>query len=276
MKFIKMHGLGNDYVYVDCIRGAAVESPAEVAQIVSREHFGIGSDGLVLIEPSACADARMRIFNKDGSEAEMCGNAVRCVGRYLHDSGLYPKETVSVETGAGVMRIELKIENGLATSATVDMGAPVFEPHRIPVAAESNRIQIEYHGRTLNFFCVSMGNPHAVTTDIYPDGSLFTHMGEFIENHPLFPRRINVEFCRVTAPNRAEVRVWERGSGATLACGTGASAALAALASQNLTDRHAEIVLPGGSLDIDWREDGHIYMTGPATISFVGEFGDHL
>ena len=276
MKFIKMHGLGNDYVYVDCIRGAAVEHPAEVAQVVSREHFGIGSDGLVLIEPSLCADARMRIFNKDGSEAEMCGNAVRCVGRYLHDSGICPQEEIAVETGAGVMRIELKIEKGLATSATVDMGAPAFEPEKIPVLSNSNRVAIEFEGRVYNFFCVSMGNPHAVTADIFPDDALFPRLGAFVENHPLFPRRINVEFCRVTAPDRAQVRVWERGSGPTLACGTGASAALAALASLNLTDRRAEIALPGGSLDIDWRDDGHIYMTGPASISFVGEFRDHL
>lgn len=276
MKFIKMHGLGNDYVFVDCIRGESIPTPAETSRLVSREHFGIASDGLVLMEPSPCADARMRIFNKDGSEAEMCGNAVRCVGKYLHDSGLCPREEVSVETGAGVLRIRLHVEAGRATAATVDMGAPIFAPERIPLLSETNQIDLEFEGQKLHFFCVSMGNPHAVTCDILPDDALLPRIGAFVENHPLFPRRINAEFCRLEAPDRAQVRVWERGSGATLACGTGASAALVALASQNLLNRRAQIVLPGGALDIDWRANNHVYMTGPATISFVGDFTDTL
>ena len=276
MKFIKMHGLGNDYVFVDCIRGQAPRHPAEVARAVSAPHFGIGADGLVLIEPSEHADARMRIFNRDGSEAEMCGNAIRCVGKYLYDTDLCRRERLSVETGAGILGLELRLENGVATGATVNMGAPVFAPAQIPVLADDNRIVLTPDGRAIHFFCLSLGNPHAVTADLWPEGEVFPWLGRYVEENPLFPRRINVEFCRVESPTRARVRVWERGSGATLACGTGATAALVALASMGLLEKRAEIVLPGGSLEIDWRRDGFVYMTGPATVSFVGEWTDSL
>ena len=276
MKFVKMHGLGNDYVFVDCIRGAGPADPAACARAVSEPHFGIGADGLVLIEASARADARMRMFNKDGSEAEMCGNAIRCVGKYLYDTGLCRRETLAIETGAGVLALQLRVEDGRAVAATVDMGVPEFAPARIPVQAADNRVQIDAEGRPLGFFCLSLGNPHAVTVDAFPEGKAFARLGGMVEAHPLFPRRVNAEFCRVESPTRALVRVWERGSGATLACGTGATAALVALASQGLLARRAEIVLPGGSLDIDWRDDGHVYMTGPATVSFTGEWTDRL
>ena len=276
MKFMKMHGLGNDYVFVDCLHGETVADPAARAREVSAPHFGIGADGLVLIEPSAVADARMHIFNKDGSEAEMCGNAIRCVGKFLYDTGLCRREALTIETGAGVLPLTLHIEDGIAVAATVDMGVPAFAPERVPVLADDNRVTLPVEGRTLEFFCLSIGNPHAVTVSLYPEGTVFPWLGQFVETHPLFPKRVNVEFCRVETPNRARVRVWERGSGATLACGTGATAALVALASQGLLERRAEIVLPGGSLDIDWRADGHVYMTGPATVSFVGEWTDRL
>ena len=272
MRFIKMHGLGNDYIFIDCIRDKGPADPPACARLLSRPHFGIGADGLVLIEPSPVVDARMRIFNRDGSEAEMCGNAIRCVGKYLYDSGLCRREALCVESGAGIMPIRLHIAGGVAAAATVDMGAPVFEAPCIPVAAPSNRVEIEWEGRALRFFCLSMGNPHAVTCDLFPEGGDFARLGAMIESHPLFPRRVNVEFCRVESAELARVRVWERGSGATLACGTGASAALVALASQGLLHRRAKIALPGGELDIDWRDDGRVYMTGPATLSFTGEW----
>ena len=276
MRFIKMHGLGNDYVFVDCLRGERVDDPAERARQVSLPHFGVGADGLVLIEPSERADARMRIFNKDGSEAEMCGNAIRCVGKYLYDAGLCRRERITVETGAGVLSLRLRLEGGLAVGASADMGAPAFEPGRIPVLAADNRVEIEVEGRKLRFFCLSLGNPHAVTADVYPEGSALAWLGALVETHPLFPQRVNVEFCRVESPERARVLVWERGSGATLACGTGASAALVALASQGLLRRRAEIALPGGSLDIEWQADGHVITTGPATVSFAGEWTDRV
>lgn len=271
MKFIKMHGLGNDYVFVDCIGGEMVARPEEAARIVSRQHFGIGADGLVLIEPSESADARMRIFNKDGSEAEMCGNAIRCIGKYLYDSHLCRRQKLSIQTGAGVLPLELIVEAGTAVGATVDMGIPRFEPERIPVLSGGNRVSIVFEGKTYSFFCLSIGNPHAVTCDAFPDGYELARFGRFIETHPLFPGRINVEFCSVEAMNRARVRVWERGSGATLACGTGASAALVALSQMGVTERCAAIALPGGELEIAWRGDGHVYMTGPAAVSFTGE-----
>ena len=272
MKFLKMHGLGNDYVFVDCISGPTPADPPARARAVSEPHFGVGADGLVLIEPSTRADARMRIFNKDGSEAEMCGNAIRCVGKYLYESGLVPREALAVETGAGVLALGLRLERGRVTAATVDMGVPEFAPARIPVDAPENRVRIDCEGKPLDFFCLSVGNPHAVTVGAFPEGEALSRLGRFVETHPLFPRRVNAEFCQVESRTRARVRVWERGSGATLACGTGATAALVALASQGLVDRRAEIILPGGSLEIDWRENDHVYMTGPATLSFTGEW----
>ena len=274
MRFIKMHGLGNDFVFVDCFREKAPADPAARAVELCAPHFGVGADGLVLIEPSARADACMRIFNHDGSLAEMCGNAIRCVGKYLYESGLARRDVLTVETGAGVLTLELRVVGEKVAAATVDMGAPEFTPARIPLDAPENRVRLEFEGRPLDFFCLSMGNPHAVTVDAFPEGEGLSRLGRFIETHPLFPRRVNAEFCAVESRTRARLRVWERGAGATLACGTGASASLVALASLGLVERRAEIVLPGGSLEIDWRADGHVYMTGPAALSFTGEWPD--
>ena len=270
MRFTKMHGIGNDFIVIDGLHREIGEPGALAARLCDR-HFGIGADGLVLALPSRRADVRMRIINSDGSEPEMCGNGIRCLGKYLFDRGLCPGPTLTVETGAGVLTLDIEAEGGVARRVTVDMGAPDFDPARIPVAAGSNRVALEAEGHKLNFFCVSMGNPHAVTFDLYPEDAAFAALGPALERHPAFPRRANIEFCRLNDLGGADVRVWERGAGPTLACGTGACAVLAAAASQGLLPRSAPIRLPGGTLDIRWGDDGRLYMTGPAEEVFTGE-----
>ena len=242
-----------------------------MAKRLCARRFGIGADGLILALPSARADARMRLFNSDGSEPEMCGNGIRCLGKYLYDRGLCRKTAMTIETGAGPLALALRVEDGRVRGVTVDMGAPRFDPADIPVTAETNRVALEVGGRALNFFCVSMGNPHAVTFDLYPGDDDFRRLGAQLERHPAFPRRANIEFCRLNAEGGADVRVWERGDGPTLACGTGACAVLAAAASQGLLPREATIRLPGGALDIRWAEDGHLFMAGPAETVYSGE-----
>ena len=278
MRFVKMHGIGNDYIYIDCFVQAAPADPHALAEEMSRPHFGVGADGLVLILPCDTADCRMRMFNKDGSEGNMCGNAVRCVGKYMYDVGRIAGDTMTVDTRSGVKTLKLTVEGGVCTHATVDMGTPGFVAAEIPVAAESNRIAVETpDGTVLNFFCLSTGNPHAVTFDLYPDDEWFCKYGPWLEKHELFPERINVEFARVNDRNHIDMRVWERGSGETLACGTGATATLCAAASMGLTENSADVCLPGGTLHIRWdRESDHLYMTGPATIAFTGEWTDKL
>ena len=265
-----MHGLGNDFIIIDAFR-QPVDAPNLLAARLCDRHFGIGADGLILALPSDSADARMRIFNADGGEPEMCGNGIRCLGKFLYDAGICRKARMAIQTRAGVLALALRVEGGAARSVTVDMGAPRFEPEAIPVAAETNALALEAEGRRLSFFCVSMGNPHAVTFDLYPEDDAFMRLGAALEKHPAFPRRANIEFCRLNADGGADVRVWERGDGPTLACGTGACAVLAAGASQGLLPRRAEIRLPGGALDIRWAEDGHLFMTGPAETVFEGE-----
>ena len=269
MRFTKMHGIGNDFILLDGFAGDIPHPEALAARLCDR-HFGIGADGLILVLPSAVADARMRILNSDGSEAEMCGNGLRCLGKFLYDGGLCRKSPMRVETPAGILTLEIEAEDGRARRLTVDMGAPRFDPVQIPVAADTNELTLEVGGRSLNFFCVGMGNPHAVTFDLYPDGGEFARLGPLLERHPAFPRRANIEFCRI-ADGGAQVRVWERGDGPTLACGTGACAVLAAGASMGLLPRRAGIALPGGSLDIRWADDGHLFMTGPAETVYTGE-----
>lgn len=266
MRFYKMHGIGNDYVYVDCFHGPPVRDPSALAIAISRPHYGVGADGLILIEPSMAADARMRVFNADGSEAKMCGNGIRCVGKYLYDSGLRRKQALRVETASGVKALEMRIESGVAVGARVDMGAPEAAPAPVPIAAA---------GREFLVHPVSMGNPHAVVflEEALSDAD-FAAAGPEIERHPRFPDRANVEFCLVEAPDRLRVRVWERGSGETLACGTGACAALVAACLQQRTGRAAEVSLRGGSLLIEWGENGRVYMTGPAELAFAGEWRD--
>ena len=265
-----MHGIGNDFIIIDAFR-QAVDNPGALAARLCDRHFGVGGDGLILALPSDIADARMRVYNSDGGEAEMCGNGLRCLGKYLYDAGLCRKDRLRVETGAGVLALSVEAENGLARQIAVDMGAPRFAPAEIPVAAESNRVTLDADGRTLRFFCVSMGNPHAVTFDAFPDQEAFLQLGPALENHPIFPRRANIEFCRVAQDGGVDVKVWERGAGPTLACGTGACAVLAAGASLGLIERDSIIHLPGGDLRVRWTQDGHLMMTGPAETICHGE-----
>jgi len=270
MRFTKMQGIGNDFILLDGF-GCDIPDPGALAVRLCDRHFGIGADGLILALPSAQADARMRIFNSDGSEAEMCGNGVRCLGKFLYDTGLCRRTPLRVETPAGILALALEVgPDGRVQSVTVDMGAPDFDPARIPVAADSNAVTLEVSGHRLRFFCVSMGNPHAVTFDLFPDDATFTALGPLLERHPVFPRRCNIEFCRAEAGG-AQVRVWERGDGPTLACGTGACAVLAAGVAQGLLPRRAQIRLPGGALTIRWDDGGHLFMTGPAETVFTGE-----
>ena len=270
MQFVKMHGIGNDFIILNCFRQQP-DCPENLAKRLCARRFGVGADGLILALPSKKAHARMRIFNGDGSEPEMCGNGIRCLGRFLYDAGLCRENPMTVETLAGVLTLSLEIENGHARRVTVDMGAPRLDPAQIPVAAASNQVELEAAGRRLRFFCVSMGNPHAVTFDLYPEGGEFHRLGALLERHPAFPRRANIEFCRVDPDGGIDVRVWERGDGPTLACGTGACAVLTAAASTGRSGRAATIRLPGGALDIRWADDGHLFMTGPAETVYTGE-----
>ena len=258
-----MHGLSNDYIFADTFTQAGPADPAAASVLLSRPHTGIGADGLILIEPAEGADARMRIYNADGSEAQICGNGLRCVARYLYDSGLCRRSQMRILTGAGLKDVWLDVADGAVRAATADMGAPMsVRPGAALTAA----------GRTLAFILVSMGNPHAVTFDEPARGDEFYMLGPAFEHHPSFPERANIEFTEILAPDRLRVRVWERGSGETMACGSGACAALVAAASSGRARRDAAVELPGGTLRIVWREsDGHVLMTGPAVTVFRGE-----
>ena len=273
MKFTKMHGLGNDYVYVNAF-DETVAGPAAMAVAVSRPHFGVGADGLVLIGPSAEADFAMRMFNADGSEGEMCGNAVRCIGKYVHDRGLTRKTEVRLSTLGGIKTLQLRLKDGSVDQVTVDMGEPAFSPASLPVEWPGERIvnqPLTIDGQTHHITCVSMGNPHAVIFVDDPKAIDVHGIGRQIENHPLFPRRTNVEFVRVRRRDLLEMRVWERGSGETLACGTGAAASLVAAVLNGLADRSAVVQLTGGDLQVTWdSSDNHVYQTGPASFVFDG------
>nr|VFK39082.1 MAG: diaminopimelate epimerase [Candidatus Kentron sp. SD]VFK44617.1 MAG: diaminopimelate epimerase [Candidatus Kentron sp. SD] len=274
--FIKMHGLGNDYIYIDCIANPSlIENPSAVAVKLSNRNFSIGGDGIVLIQNHPDADFQMRMFNADGSEAEMCGNAIRCVGKFVYDKGYTASDTIRVMTGAGILTLGLRISDGKVNSVRVDMGEPILNGPDIPVAVEANPVEISIplaSGRSHHATCVSMGNPHAV---IFVDEITDEHVlvdGEELEKHSLFPNRINVEFAKVISRDAIEMRVWERGSGETLACGTGACATTVAAIIHGLTNRKVNIKLRGGDLLIEWSEDdNHIYMIGPAVIAFTGE-----
>lgn len=274
MKFTKMQGLGNDYVYVNCME-QMVEDAAETARRVSDRHFGIGSDGLILICPSDKADFEMRMYNADGSRGEMCGNGIRCVGKYVYDYGLTDKTSLSVETLGGIKHLFLEVEDGKVSLVKVDMGPAILEPEKIPVTAEGSRVVDEplcVDGKTFRMTCVSMGNPHAV---IYVDdvqGMDLEKTGPSFENHGRFPNRINTEFAHVLDRNTVEMRVWERGSGETLACGTGACAVAVASILNGYTEDQVTVRLLGGDLKIEWdREANKVYMTGPAEVVFDGE-----
>lgn len=276
MRFTKMHGAGNDYVYVDCF-DEQVEDPAAVALAVSDRHFGIGGDGLILVMPSDIADVRMRMFNADGSEAEMCGNGVRCVAKYAHDHRRTEANPLTVETGAGVKTIELTLgADGKVRQATVDMGPPVLTPAEIPVQFDGARavdIPIEADGQQFHATCVSMGNPHA-TIYVHDTGAVdLERIGPLIENHAAFPQRVNVHFVRVHHDGEVTMRTWERGSGITLACGTGASAVCVAGVLTGRSGRTILAHLPGGDLTLEWRqENDRVYMTGPAAEVFTGQW----
>ena len=275
MRFTKMQGLGNDYVYVNCFE-EAVDNPASLAQLVSDRHFGIGSDGLILIRPSVCADFFMEMFNADGTRSEMCGNGIRCVGKYVFDHGLTNKEQISVNTLAGVKRLSLHVENGTVSEVTVDMGAPVLAPALIPVVASGNLAvnePIDVEGMRYEMTCVSMGNPHAVVFVEDAKGFPVVEVGPSFEFHPRFPKRVNAEFVQVLSRGEIAMRVWERGTGETLACGTGACASTVASALNGLTDDEVTVHLLGGDLRVLWdREANSVLMTGPAVTVFEGDF----
>ena len=276
MKFTKMQGLGNDYVYVNCLK-EKIADPPELARKISDRHFGVGSDGLIMICPSDKADFEMEMYNADGSRAEMCGNGIRCVAKYVYDYGLTDKTRISVDTLAGIKYLDLTVENGKVSQVKVDMGRPILEPEKIPVQAEGDRVVNEpllVDGKEYRMTCVSMGNPHAV---IFVDQDVkelpLEQIGPAFENHERFPKRINTEFARVLDRSTVEMRVWERGSGETLACGTGTCATAVACILNGLTDDEMTVHLLGGDLYIKWdREKDTVYMTGPAETVFEGEW----
>lgn len=274
MRFTKMQGAGNDYIYVDAIQEQVVD-PSGLAIQLSDRHFGIGSDGLVLIMASDSADFRMRMFNSDGSEAEMCGNASRCVGKFVYDKGLTKKKSLTLETKAGIKALELKIEDGLVCAVCVDMGEPVLEPALIPVTApgdSSIRIPLVIDQIEYEINCVSMGNPHAVLFTEGIDALDLPVLGPKFELNDIFPKRTNTEFVEILDQEHVKMRVWERGAGETLACGTGACAVLVAGVLCGRLKRKAVVDLRGGSLQIEWdAQTNHVYMTGGAVTVFEGE-----
>ncbi|OIA99106.1 diaminopimelate epimerase [Paenibacillus sp. LC231] len=274
MEFTKMHGLGNDFVVVYGEQELPSNASEQAVKLCNR-FFGIGADGLVYILPSTKADFMMRIMNSDGSEAEQCGNAIRCVAKYVYDHGHIDREEITIETiGAGVQQVRLTVQDGQVSSVRVDMGEPVLDGLSVPTLIDLHPVvnhPIEVDGREFRFTAVSMGNPHCV---IYVDDAINFDLGVWgpkLEVHPLFPRKINVEFATVNSRGQADMRVWERGAGPTLACGTGACATLVSSVLNGLTDRSATISLKGGDLFIEWEEsDNHVYMTGPAEVVYAG------
>jgi len=275
MKFTKMHGAGNDYVYVNCFE-EPVENPEQVAVRVSNRNFGIGSDGLILILPSERADVRMRMFNADGSESEMCGNGIRCVAKYAYDHGLVTKKEITAETGAGILSLQLFTDSGNRVDRVrVNMGVPRLTRAEIPMQGNgSDRVVAEplnIMHTSFNITCVSMGNPHCVIFVDDLERFQVEKYGPLIENHDIFPRRTNVEFVRVISPGEVRQRTWERGAGETLACGTGASAVCVAGVLNGLTEKKILNHLSGDDLELEWAEDGNVYMTGPAVEVFSGE-----
>lgn len=274
MKFTKMQGIGNDYVYVNCFT-EKVENPSQVAVRVSDRHFGIGSDGLILIKPSDVADFEMEMYNADGTRGEMCGNGIRCVGKFVYDYGLTDQTEIAVETLAGIKYLHLTVEDGKAVEIRVDMGSPVLDADEIPVVSKNEQVvdePIVVDGREYRMTAVSMGNPHTVVFVEDVKGLELEKIGPKFEQHERFPRRVNTEFARVLDRRTVEMRVWERGSGETLACGTGACAVAVACILNELTEDEVTVKLLGGDLKIQWnREKNKVYMTGPAEIVFEGE-----
>lgn len=275
MKFTKMHGIGNDYVYINCLK-EAVENPAELSRKLSDRHFGVGADGLILIKPSALADFEMAMYNADGSRGEMCGNAIRCVGKYVYDRGLTDKTNICIDTLAGIKYLDMTVEDGEVTQVRVNMGAPELCAERIPVLFDKKEVigqPLTVGEKTYSVTCVSMGNPHCV---VFLEEDVNTldlqKIGPSFENHAQFPNRINTEFANIIDKKTIRMRVWERGSGETLACGTGACATTAAAILNGLTEEKVTVCLLGGTLEIYWdRKENVVYMTGPAAKVFDGE-----
>lgn len=276
MKFTKMQGIGNDYVYINCFE-ENVEDPAAVAKFVSDRHFGIGSDGLILIRPSEVADCEMDMYNLDGSQGAMCGNGIRCVAKYVFDHGIVDRTTLSISTRSGIKHVELSVCDGKVSMVKVNMGSPILQARQIPVAVETEQAidaPIEVDNKIWNFTAISMGNPHAIVYVEDPDLLELEKIGPLFENHLLFPDRINTEFVQVLDRHTLKMRVWERGSGETLACGTGACAVTVAsiLNGHVDEDRPVTVKLAGGDLQIFWdRSENLVYMTGPAVTVFEGE-----
>ena len=273
-RFTKMEGLGNDYVYAEEF-GKPITNAPEIARMVSDRHFGVGSDGLILIGSSDKADFRMRMFNADGSEGEMCGNGIRCVGKYVYDYGLTLKTAVTVETLAGIRNLKLNLSGYRVQSVRVDMGQAILEPKKIPIDATGKDFidkEIVVDGKTYRGTAVSMGNPHFVIPVDSVDTLDLVAIGPSFEHHTLFPKRVNTEFVQILSKKEVRMRVWERGSGETLACGTGACATAVACALNGWTDRNVTVHLLGGDLFIEWDKDNTVYMTGPATTVFDGEY----
>lgn len=277
MKFTKMHGCGNDYVYVDGAREKIpAERKSEVVKFLSDRHFGIGGDGVIFINPSDVADFEMEMYNMDGSRSEMCGNGIRCVGKYVYDHGLTQKTSLTIVSCGKIKYLELTVEDGKVTKVRVNMGSPILEAAEIPVMAEKSPVvdtPITVDGKEYRMTCVSMGNPHAVVyVDEMIDDETMAKIGPLFEHHERFPRRVNAEFVKVLSRERVQMRVWERGTGETLACGTGACAVTVASILNGLTEDSITVELLGGNLEIFWdRKENVVYMTGPATTVFEGE-----
>jgi diaminopimelate epimerase len=276
MRFVKMQGCGNDYIYVNCFREKPPKDAAALSRAISDRHFGVGGDGLILICPSEQADARMRMFNADGSEAEMCGNGIRCVAKYVYDHGIARKPVLKIETGRGMLTLEVEVAADKVRQVRVDMGEPILEAARIPTTLPGDPpVDVALSGHDLRVTCVSMGNPHCITFVSEITDRLVLGVGPRIEKDAAFPRKTNVEFVRVNRPDDVTMRVWERGSGETLACGTGACAVCVAGVLTGRTQRKVTVHLTGGDLQLHWAEaDNHVYMTGPAVEVFSGEWPD--
>lgn len=275
MRFTKLQGCGNDYVYVDLFHEKVSGDLSKLAVAVADRHFGVGGDGLILICPSERADAKMRMFNADGSEAEMCGNGLRCVAKYVYDHGIARKDHLTIETGRGILAVDLEVSGGKAKRVRVDLGEPILEAAEIPTTLPGSpptEAALVVAGEAFAFTCVSMGNPHAVAFVPEITDRLVHQVGPLVEKHEAFPRRVNVEFVKVNSRTDATMRVWERGSGETLACGTGACAVAVAGVLTDRFDRKVTIHLVGGDLEIEWGADNHVYKTGPAVEVFSGDW----
>lgn len=273
MRFTKMQGIGNDYIYIDCYHNK-IDAPVPLALKLSDRHFGVGSDGLILIQPSDVADCKMDMYNADGSRGKMCGNGIRCVGKYVYERNICKKETLTVETLSGIKSLHLEISNDQVSAIEVNMGEPVFKASEIPVDFPKEQVQnepVSIGGTSYTITCVSMGNPHCIVYVDDVESLPLEKIGPLFENHPMFPERINTEFVQVIGKNELKMRVWERGSGETLACGTGACAAACASVWNGVADSQVTMHLKGGDLHIRWdRENNQIFMKGPAEFVFDG------